>query len=126
MQPQVHTAVIALGSNYAQEEHIRMAIKRLKTSLSDMRRSRQLWTEPIGLCSDRFLNVMVTGLTRLTLEQLQATVKDLERDMGRNDDDSRRGVVCIDIDIMLYDSQQLHTDDWQRDYIKTQYKDISD
>lgn len=126
MQPQVHTAVIALGSNYAQEEHIRMAIKRLETSLSDMRRSRQLWTEPIGLCSDRFLNVMVTGLTRLTLEQLQATAKDLERDMGRNDDDSRRGVVCIDIDIMLYDNQRLHTDDWQRDYIKTQYKDISD
>lgn len=126
MQQQTHTAIIALGSNSGQEENIGKAMESLQGLLTDVRHSRMLWTEPIGLRCDRFLNVMMAGRTRLSLEELTASAKRIERDMGRNGDDSRRGRVCIDIDIMLYDGQRLHADDWQRDYIRTQYKDISD
>ena len=91
----------------------------LGATLLNMRQSRAVWTMPIGIASDRFLNQLVTGQTVLDLPALETTLKEAERLLGRQPDESHRGIVRIDLDLLAFDSRRLRADDWNRDYIRT-------
>ena len=80
--------VIALGSNVDQEAHILKAKKWLEATFEDMTFGTSLWTEPIGLSSDKFLNTLGVGYTN------------------------------VNIDLLLFDSERLHETDWNRGYVK--------
>jgi len=123
---QRHKVILAIGSNCRQEENLRKATDRLERILTDSRWSKCLWTEPIGESTDLYLNVMVSGRTEVPLKELIAALKDIERDCGRNAEEQRRGTVRMDIDIMEFDGERMHLDDWQREYISTLYEEIKD
>ena len=61
--------VIALGSNVDQEAHILKAKKWLEATFEDMTFGTSLWTEPIGLSSDKFLNTLGVGYTNVNMER---------------------------------------------------------
>jgi 2-amino-4-hydroxy-6-hydroxymethyldihydropteridine diphosphokinase len=64
---------------------------------------------PVGfLDQPRFLNVVVSGETALTPDQLLEFVKKIERQIGRKQA-RRNGPRNIDIDILLYDGISMHT-----------------
>lgn len=122
--PNKHQVIIALGSNTDQEYHLRQAVEILQTVMSHLHMSRALWTEPIGLVSDRFLNQLVSGQTQLDLRQLTETAKHTERLLGRTADRKTCGLVDIDIDILEYDGRRMHAEDWMRGYIQDLLPDI--
>ena len=114
--PQV---IIALGSNTRQEAHIQWASERLAHVLDNIRLSRKIWTPDIHGTGKMYLNRLLLGNTNLSIEALEGTLKLIEAETGRN-----RQQVTIDLDLMQYDAQKFHLNDWPRPYIQNLLPDI--
>lgn len=121
---QRHKTILSLGSNHEPQANLNKALLKIGALLSDAKQSQRLWTMPIGISSDKFLNMMVSGYTSLTLNDFTSATKVIEADCGRTADDERKGCVMLDIDIMEFDGQRFHSDDWNREYINTLSKEI--
>ena len=115
-----HRVIIALGSNTQQEANIRLAVDHLLPLLGPaVRYSPALWTDPIGIQSDRFLNLILVGHTDQDATAFVKLLKTLEQDMGR-----RKGYCTLDADLLAYDEQRFHESDWQRPYIQQLLKTL--
>lgn len=110
--------VVALGSNVNQEAHILQAKEMLEATFDDMEFGTSVWTEPIGVSSDKFLNVIGVGYTNVNKERTILALKNMEHRCGRRTAESRKGIIVLDIDLLLFGSERLHEGDWNRGYIK--------
>ena len=113
-EPNSHIAYLSLGSNLG-DRHATMqsAILLLgKQAGSVDRVSSAIETEPWGFESaNKFLNMCVRITTTLSPEQLHATTKDIELQLGRTTK-SVNGQYHdrpIDIDILTYDDIHINT-----------------
>lgn len=50
---------------------------------------------------------------------LWQVLKDMERSLGSLPAEREKGLVRIDIDILLADGKRHHEADWERDYVKS-------
>lgn len=121
---QNHIVVIALGTNTDHNRNMDKAMSLISRAVRDVRCSRRIWTEPIGIASGRFLNMLVSGSCRLSLQELKMEIKSIERECGRTIEEQRNGIVRMDIDILKYDNKTEHADDWDREYIKELIKEL--
>ena len=112
--------IIALGSNTLQSAHIQWASQALAAFLSDIRTSRVIWTQDVKGRGLWYMNRLITGRTTLSKEMLEQQLKALERKTRRS-----RESVTIDLDLMQYDNQRQHLQDWPRPYIQQLLPDIS-
>jgi 2-amino-4-hydroxy-6-hydroxymethyldihydropteridine diphosphokinase len=114
--------------------------------LSDVRFTSAIWTEPYRSASQQavdnssasqqrgseaaappalYLNQIATANTDLGFEELCAALKQMEISLGRTSEMKRKGQVCIDLDILLYDDDRYHEKDWQRPYVADLLKELS-
>ena len=107
------SVLIALGSNYHQSVHIQWASQRLSALLSDVTLSRVLWTPDIHGRGQWYMNRLLRAKTSLSPTQLTSLLKQIEQETQRT-----KQHVTIDLDLMQYDQQRYHLDDWQRPYIQ--------
>jgi 2-amino-4-hydroxy-6-hydroxymethyldihydropteridine diphosphokinase len=105
--------LIALGSNYHQSAHILWASQRLAALLADVTLSPILWTPDIHGRGLWYMNRLLRARTMLSPTQLTALLKQIEQETQRT-----KQHVTIDLDLMQYDDQHFHLDDWQRPYIQ--------
>ena len=105
--------LIALGSNYHQSAHILWASQRLTALLADVTLSPILWTPDIHGRGLWYMNRLLRARTMLSPTQLTALLKQIEQETQRT-----KQHVTIDLDLMQYDDQRFHLDDWQRPYIQ--------
>lgn len=113
-EPNSHIAYLSLGSNLG-DRHATMqsAILLLGKQAGTVDRvSSAIETEPWGFESaNKFLNMCVRIITTLSPEQLLATTKDIELQLGRTTK-SVNGQYHdrpIDIDILTYDDLHINT-----------------
>lgn len=113
-EPNSHIAYLSLGSNLG-DRHATMqqAIVLLGSQAGNVDRvSSAIETEPWGFEStNKFLNMCVRLTTTLSPEQLLATTKDIEQQLGRTTK-SVNGQYHdrpIDIDILTYDDLHINT-----------------
>lgn len=113
-EPNSHIAYLSLGSNLG-DRHATMqsAILLLDSQAGSVDRvSSAIETEPWGFESaNKFLNMCVRITTTLSPEQLLATTKDIEQQLGRTTK-SVNGQYHdrpIDIDILTYDDLLINT-----------------
>jgi 2-amino-4-hydroxy-6-hydroxymethyldihydropteridine diphosphokinase len=95
---------IALGSNLGDRRaHLAWAIDRLRATLSNLRVSAFLDTEPVEVPDrqPRYLNAVVVGESAAPAEALLATLRRLEQERGR-DRRSVRAARTLDLDLILY------------------------
>ena len=118
--------IIALGSNSHQQQLIGMACDELKRLVPGISFTQMLWTDPINMQSTKFLNSIAWGETSMLLNELQPLLKQLERNLGDTPELRSQGIVRIDLDLLLFDRQQLHQQDWQRPYIKQLLKEVGE
>lgn len=112
--------IISLGSNHNQQKAITKAQAALRSAFDDeIRFSRRMWTEPIGMVSDRFLNCLGFAQTVLTRAETTALLKKIEADCGNTEELRKEGIIEMDIDLLLYGHSRMHIADWRRDYVKT-------
>ena len=107
------SVLIALGSNYHQSAHIQWASQRLATLLDGVTMSRVLWTPDIHGRGLWYMNRLLWGKTTLLPSQLTTMLKQIEQETQRT-----KQRVTIDLDLMQYDKERYHLDDWQRPYIQ--------
>ena len=111
---------MALGSNTEADKHMGIVQERLCALFAGIRFTETLCTEPVGLPhSPCFLNVLAVFYTALPYRQVTETVKALEQVLGATKDEKRRGVVRMDIDVLLFGTDKHHTADWSRPYLQT-------
>lgn len=85
--------------------------------------SRQMWTNPVDIKSDKFLNCMLFTHTSCGLDEVERSIKEIECICGRKNDEKDKNIVKIDIDILLYGDKRLHDKDWTRGYVKELMKE---
>ena len=94
---------LGLGSNIEREKHLVAGLEALDGFVSEMRCSAVFESQPVGIKSGLFFNLVVTGYTELPLMELDRRLKFIEADNGRYAPD-RKGLP-LDIDVLLYGDQ---------------------
>jgi len=94
---------LGLGSNIEREKHLSAGLEALDGFLQQMTCSPVFESQPVGIKSGPFFNLVVTGYTDLPLMELDRRLKFIEADNGRYAPE-RRGLP-LDIDVLLYGEQ---------------------
>ncbi|MBM4137054.1 MAG: 2-amino-4-hydroxy-6-hydroxymethyldihydropteridine diphosphokinase [Nitrospira sp.] len=105
-------AYIGIGSNLGnREENCHRAIQLLENKGIVMRKRSSLYeTEPWGVKDQpKFINMAIEIETELEPEELLKTLKDIEKEVGR-EESFRWGPRIIDLDILLFDDIILDKD----------------
>lgn len=105
---------LAIGSNILQQKNIDEAQSRLRHLLPGIVFGEAVWTTPIGIQSDRFLNLLAYADTPLSLEHLQEELKAIEREMGDSHENHQQGHVIIDLDVAEYDGRTVKEVIWSK------------
>jgi 2-amino-4-hydroxy-6-hydroxymethyldihydropteridine diphosphokinase len=98
-------AFIGIGSNLGnREENCEKAVGLItKQGIPVINRSSMIKTEPWGIKDQpEFINMAIEIETGLSPEDLLSTLKDIEKEMGR-EEGLRWGPRIIDLDILFYD-----------------------
>jgi len=114
-----HHVIIALASNHEAEKNLFEAKRLLEQILFDIRYSECKCSKAYGKKSKgTYFNQLLYATTDLQIEELVNRLKDIEIEMGRTAEARELDMVCIDLDLMLYDEQRFHLRDWERPYIQ--------
>ena len=89
-----------LGSNVEREKHLCAGLDALAGFLQDMNCSAVFESQPVGIKSGPFFNLVVSAKTDLPLAELSRRLKLIEADNGRYALD-RKGLP-LDIDVLFY------------------------
>ena len=110
--------LIAIGSNFNQRFSMAFAKKQLHGIFyGSIKFSDEVWTEPVGMKSDMFLNCLCAGRTIHKKGQLEKALKRVERQCLRCKKYDQLNRITLDIDILQYGELRFHEQDWQREYI---------
>lgn len=112
------TILLALGSNYNAEKNMERAKGLLQHLFSGVVYSSSIWTDPININSDKFLNCLAYAESTHTVSQLLIALKQIERRCGDSKSLRRMSTVRMDIDILKYKDVVYHEKDWSRPYIR--------
>ena len=94
---------LGLGSNIERERHLCAGLDALAGFVGSLQCSPVFESEPVGISSGPFFNLVVSGETDLTLAELDQRLKLIEADNGRYAP-GRKGLP-LDIDVLLYGQQ---------------------
>ena len=92
---------LSIGSNIEPVKNIIFSIKELKKILTNINISNTYVTPSIGFEGPEFLNLIISGNTELSLEQLNALLKVIEDNAGRDRTVKKFDSRTLDIDIVL-------------------------
>ena len=91
---------LGLGSNVEREKHLCAGLDALAAFLQGMQCSAVFESQPVGIKSGPFFNLVVSAKTDLPLIELSRRLKLIEADSGRYAHD-RKGLP-LDIDVLFY------------------------
>ena len=91
---------LGLGSNVEREKHLCAGLDALAEFLQGMQCSAVFESQPVGIKSGPFFNLVVSAKTDLPLIELSRRLKLIEADNGRYAQD-RKGLP-LDIDVLFY------------------------
>lgn len=108
----MHTAFLGIGSNLGDRgENIAKAVKALKDNgIHVLKEAAIRETEPVGgPPQGKYLNTVIKVQTELSAPELLSVIHGIEQTLGR-ERIIRNGPRTIDIDILLFDSLSLTTE----------------
>ena len=94
--------VLSLGSNLEPKANIQLAVTSLREKFGELSVSRVFESEAVGFEGNNFLNLVASGESEASLEDIQNSLKTLEDNMGRERDKPKFSDRPIDIDILLF------------------------
>ena len=92
---------LSLGSNINAEANIILAVEKLQKILDNREYSSVHQTKAEGFEGDDFLNLVMSGDSELSFDDLNKKLKDIEDEAGRNRDAPKFSARTLDIDIVL-------------------------
>lgn len=121
-----HELIISIGTNIDHDLNMTLAKRALLTLLPDMTFTTEKWTNPVDAESDKFLNCLALATTRHGAKQIVRAFKQIERKCGDTKGKRSKGTITVDIDILKYDDEIFHKEDWQRGYIRALMREINE
>ena len=119
--------ILSLGSNLNKEEQIRRAASELRALFPSIQFSTLVQTEahncPEG--TPAFLNQVAYAQTDKAAEDVKTLLKQIEQSLGRRKDDKQKGLIPIDLDLLLWGDLCLKPRDLQRDYVLCGLQELS-
>lgn len=116
--------VVSVGSNSLdREEQMQKALEWLARELTDVFASEVYETPAFG-GGDPYLNAVLAGNTTESHDALNARLKDYELQSGRTPEVRSRGIVPIDIDIVIFDDKVLRPSDFARDFFRIGFEQL--
>ncbi|MBP5769990.1 MAG: 2-amino-4-hydroxy-6-hydroxymethyldihydropteridine diphosphokinase [Bacteroidaceae bacterium] len=125
---EIHTFYIGIGTNLSAAGMIlRWTHRQLENTFQGKARySRPLQTRPIDFPNPAtFTNQLVVFETPTPREQVETLLKDIERLAGRTTTDKGRGIVRLDLDLLMADGEVIRPKDWQRPYIRQAFEELN-
>lgn len=117
--------VLSLGSNYGdREKSVGAAIEWLRHQLTGFRASHIYETLPVGHPGNSYINAVVSGCYDGRLENLDSLCKKYEMAHGRDADARIRGIVPVDIDVVMACGDILRLRDFKCAFFQTGYQEI--
>ena len=92
---------LSLGSNINPESNLDLAISALNQILTETERSSIYKTQAEGFDGDDFLNLIFSGISSLTFDNLNKKLKAIEDSSGRDRNAQKFSSRTLDIDIVL-------------------------
>ena len=92
---------LSIGSNIEPEKNISFAIKKLNELLEDLIQSSIIISKAEGFIGDDFHNLVVSGRSNLTFNEMNKQLKAIEDLADRNRDVPKFSSRTLDIDIRL-------------------------
>lgn len=93
---------LSLGSNIDREHNIRSGLQALATTFGELMVSPVYESEAVGFSGDAFYNLVVGIDTALSVGDLAAALRDIEKDHGRVRGEKKFSSRTLDIDILTY------------------------
>ena len=93
---------LSLGSNIKPEENLNKAKELLNQEYQSEKESKIYKTKSEGFEGEDFLNQVICLLTKDSPDRVVATLKDIEKKIGRKDRSEKFSDREIDIDLLLY------------------------
>ena len=111
--------IIGLGSNIKPDQNIQQARNTLSQQYRVVAESTFKVTKPVGKIKQAdFINGSVLIETDLPIDTLKSELEEVEKGMGRNRPHDRYGPRTIDLDIVVWNSDIIDQDFYERDYLK--------
>lgn len=115
----MNKGLISIGSNKNRDNNLANCQRILKTMFPDIVFSNISVTKPYGNnYRYNFINQLAFIHTHKTREEIISLLKSLEKDMGRTLSDKKKGIVIIDLDLVIWNNEILKPEDMERNYIK--------
>ncbi|MDR2956120.1 MAG: 2-amino-4-hydroxy-6-hydroxymethyldihydropteridine diphosphokinase [Prevotella sp.] len=123
----MNKALLSIGTNEDREVNMALCHKFLDSIFSDISYSKTSLTEPYGTkYKSDFLNQLAVIYTTHTQKEVSLSLKEIERKMGRKDNDKEKGIVKIDIDLVIWNEEVLKPTDISRAYITNLLPSLTD
>jgi 2-amino-4-hydroxy-6-hydroxymethyldihydropteridine diphosphokinase len=122
-----HLLYISIGTNLPTADQVLLWTKR---KLSEAFRGEAFYstpvkTEPVNFQSNEpFTNQVVAIITTVPTKLAVPLLKNLERQLGRTEEDVRRGVVRLDLDLMWMDGELLRPEQWEMEYVQQALEEL--
>ncbi|MDE6273304.1 MAG: 2-amino-4-hydroxy-6-hydroxymethyldihydropteridine diphosphokinase [Muribaculaceae bacterium] len=117
--------VIGLGSNCEPRElHLINALNRLAALADSIYSSTHYESPALGGGKSHYLNAVAEIESSLTPDQLNAWLKRMELDEGRDDDARAEGRVPIDADIVIADDRILRPKDYSQYFFRRGFEEL--
>lgn len=120
-----NSCTIGLGSNSPDRDKlIKAAVDALKQYLAVSQVS-SIYECPASNGKDpAYLNAVVHGMTPHTKDELVAHLKSLEVDAGRTNELREKGIVPMDLDLVIWNFRVVRPDDFQKTYFNIGYREL--
>ncbi|MDY3881679.1 MAG: 2-amino-4-hydroxy-6-hydroxymethyldihydropteridine diphosphokinase [Sodaliphilus sp.] len=116
--------VLSVASNVENRREKMVAAMDWLTGVLAPLRSSMLYTTTALHGDSSYLNAVAQGYTDVSLEQLNALLKQHEIAEGRTEEMRARKQVPIDIDIVIYDGEILRPNDYNQAFFQKGWKEI--
>ena len=110
-------AWLSLGSNIEPEQHLRAALRELRTRFGTLSVSSVYESEAVGFDGPPFWNLAVGLESDLDLDALNAWLHELEERQGRRRDQPRYADRTLDMDVVAFGAISLDRPEWKQAFL---------
>lgn len=114
----MNKVLLSIGTNEDRETNLILCHRLLDESFEEINYSDTSITTPYGAhYKNDFLNQLAIAYTHKDKEEISLLLKSIEKEMGREKTDKEKGVVKIDIDLIIWNGEILKPTEISRNYI---------
>lgn len=114
----MNKVLLSIGTNEDREVNLALCHQYLGGLFKDIIYSKTSITAPYGhLYKNDFLNQLAVVYTDKEKEDVSILLKSLEKELGRSSADKEKGIVKIDVDIVVWNEEVVKPSDISRSYI---------